>query len=616
MNKVKELIRNSKEVIKNFPFVLLSSFVATISFIAFNELDSIPHQDFCIRLAYVALLGNSLFFGLTVFGARYGKPLLSNSLGVLILVYYFYFLIPAGPPSDWTSLHSINFFVSAILFHLFSAFAPFIGKHDSATFWQYNKNLFLRLLRTKIFSGVLVFGIMLSILSIDQLFLTELDKRFYMYPSIVLSIIGSSFIFLLFSRKGLPQLLEKTSYPNFLKFFSQYILIPLLLIYVIILDIYGIKILLLQELPKGFVSLPIMAYCVIGILAILLTYPLQNKEKKNWISYFSKWFYILALPLLALLFTGIITRILDYGFTENRYFILVLGLWMTFISFYYIFLRNASIRMIPMSLFLVGLISLAAPYYNVFSTTNRSQFNQLNELLKNNDLLLENNTIAFDRPVKNDVVNRINETFHFLKNRSEKSKLEKYFNNQEKADKIFKEQNYLRNEFTNVINNSNHVSTKYTYCDIYSPTKVLNISEWEYIFPDILRSHEDEKEMIIERDTFLYTRKHDYKLVQQIKLKEAGEEEWLSLNISELLDNLKDTLNATYGNLNKKQTHHEELFIQGSLGSYTIKVVFFRLNLSSYSTPNEVSISNYESSILLLKKTKLNNTNTNQNELK
>ena len=55
MNKLKELIQKSKEVIKNFPFVLLSSFVATISFIAFNELDSIPHQDFCIRLAYVAL---------------------------------------------------------------------------------------------------------------------------------------------------------------------------------------------------------------------------------------------------------------------------------------------------------------------------------------------------------------------------------------------------------------------------------------------------------------------------------------------------------------------------------------------------------------------------------
>ena len=78
MNKLKELIQKSKEVIKNFPFVLLSSFVATISLIAFNELDSIPHQDFCIRLAYVALLGNSLFFGLTVYGARYGKQLLDN----------------------------------------------------------------------------------------------------------------------------------------------------------------------------------------------------------------------------------------------------------------------------------------------------------------------------------------------------------------------------------------------------------------------------------------------------------------------------------------------------------------------------------------------------------
>ena len=416
MKKLKTLVQNSKSVLFNYPFVVLSAIVATVSFIILNEIrlttENQTHEGIALRIGFLAMLGNSLFFGLTVMGIRYGKTLLWNCLGILFLCAYYFFLLPANF-EDWTILHKTTLLVCFILSHLFVAFAPFIGKHNAIQFWNYNKNLFLRALRTILFSGVFLGGILLSVLTIEELFLPDLDDRFYTYTAIVLSIFGSCFIFLLFNRNGLSQLMEKESYPKSLKFFVQYILLPLLLIYVCILDLYGVKILFLWELPKGVVSLPILIYCLTGILAILLTYPLQNDTKNNWIKRFSKWFYLLTFPLLVLLFVGICTRIMAYGFTEKRYFIFIVGLWMTFISCYYGIQRKTSIRMIPISLFFLGFFSLSLPYYNVFSTANRSQFNRLDELLLANGLFLnteladKNKIIAFDRPVQDSVAKRV-----------------------------------------------------------------------------------------------------------------------------------------------------------------------------------------------------------------
>jgi hypothetical protein len=100
-------------------------------------------------------------------------------------------------------------------------------------------------------------------------------------------------------------------YPFGLKVFSQYILLPLLLLYLIILYIYGGKIITLWDWPKGVVSWLIVAVSVIGIFTLLLIYPYGQKEENSWIKKITKVYYFLVIPLVVLLFLAISIRLAE-----------------------------------------------------------------------------------------------------------------------------------------------------------------------------------------------------------------------------------------------------------------------------------------------------------------
>ena len=99
-------------------------------------------------------------------------------------------------------------------------------------------NLFINIFLTAIFTGVLTGGVELAIVAVDQLFDFNFSDKIYLRVFYLLAIFGSSLIFLLFNEKGLEYLEKEGTYPVVLKFFTQYILIPLLIIYVVILYLY------------------------------------------------------------------------------------------------------------------------------------------------------------------------------------------------------------------------------------------------------------------------------------------------------------------------------------------------------------------------------------------
>ncbi|MFD2143966.1 DUF4153 domain-containing protein [Mucilaginibacter antarcticus] len=154
---------------------------------------------------------------------------------------------------------------------------------------------------------------------------------------------------------------KDNSYPNGLKVFTQYVLIPLATIYLAILLAYEAKILIQWNLPKGFVSYLILGYAVFGILSLLLVYPIREQEENKWLKSFARNFYLLLLPLLILLFVAVGTRVFEYGITEQRYFLIALALWLLFISIYFLLFKTQNIKVIPISLCLVTLITIYGP---------------------------------------------------------------------------------------------------------------------------------------------------------------------------------------------------------------------------------------------------------------
>ncbi|MDR7693300.1 DUF4153 domain-containing protein [Riemerella anatipestifer] len=234
-------------------------------------------------------------------------------------------------------------------------------------------------------------------------------------------------MFLLFEERSREE--ERTStvteFPIALKFFTQYILIPLLFIYLVMMYLYAAKIIFLWELPKGLVSITVISYSLVGIFALLLVHPLKNEDSKSWVKWFSKIFYFSLVPMLVLLFVAIFTRLFDYGVTESRYFVLLMAIWITLCTFYFIFRKKTSISFIPKSLMAFLIFALIFPYFNVFSASKRSQLNRLHQVLSENGLLV-NGKINFNKVIKRSVFYEISDAGRYLINRNAKDELAQY----------------------------------------------------------------------------------------------------------------------------------------------------------------------------------------------
>jgi hypothetical protein len=197
--------------------------------------------------------------------------------------------------------------------------------------------------------------------------------------------IFNTWFFLAGAPRNLDERISLDTYPKGLKIFTQFILIPLLLVYLAILYFYGGKIILTWDWPKGIVSYMIIAISVLGIFTNLLLFPIQDQKESTWIKTFYKAFYFLLFPLIVLLFLAIGIRIQDYGLTVNRYIILLMGIWLTFIVSYFIF-GPGKIKTIPISLAAFMIIGSFGPW-GMFSLSQSNQLDRLEKILKKESIL-------------------------------------------------------------------------------------------------------------------------------------------------------------------------------------------------------------------------------------
>ncbi len=359
-----------------FPLTLLFALIGTVSVIM--SIENIGDDMVRLKVILCASLGltSSLSVALWATYYRVKKTLASIvnlALCALVIVYY----LSLG--ERLTPLDGIRFFVLNVSLHLVVAFVLFVRNREVDEFWSFNKNLFIRIITSGIYSATLILGLNFAVLAIDNLFNVNVDER--LYPEIAVSILG---IFnTLFFLTGVPkhdELHLPLQYPKGLKNFTQFVLIPLVAIYLLILLAYEGKIVATFSLPKGWVSTLILVFSVLGILAMLLVYPLRNDDGNKWIKQLWRWYFWFLIPLLALLFWAILYRISLYGITVERYYVFILACWLTVITLYSILKPNYHIRFIPISLALVGFCSLYGPQ-SAGSVARYSQEHRLVELL-------------------------------------------------------------------------------------------------------------------------------------------------------------------------------------------------------------------------------------------
>ena len=596
IKKFREVFGKTDDVIREYSIVLVMAFVAAIATICYINFDgnSPENSFFYVKFGLVASLGISVMFALKILSQRIGKEIVLQLVGIVFLI-FFYFLLPAKE-KQFTEVYAFLLIPTFILSHLLVSFLPFVGKNLEVNFWQYNKNLFINIFLTAVFTGVLTGGIMLAITAVDNLFDFNFNSQYYSNTFSFLSIFGSCFIFLLFNEKGLPYLEKKADYPVILKFFTQYILVPLLLIYAVILYFYSAKILINWELPRGWVSYLILAYSVVGILAILLVHPLKQDSTKSWVKMFSKIFYYTLVPLIILLFVAIFTRILEYGYTEPRYFVLIISIWLTTVVFYFIFIPKQTIKFIPVSLFAFGVFSLTFPYLNTFMIAKRSQKNELMRTLSQKNIL-ENGKINFKKKISGEDADEISDKFIFLAKRNEnqfllnllssetKSKFQIENNNEEESLRF----SNIRSEFTSTkysIKEFNR-SNNYRNTRLVSRNQSIDISQYR---------------LLIKANVFANTKFSFEDNTFELEAPRNPVNTKLTLIYNKEEINLLPAIEQLFKNAPRSgEQTVENLSITKKVGDYEVKILFDSLLRTSAPNKKDEYMINSESIIILIK---------------
>ncbi len=467
-NRISNIIIKLKSSFQRFPeTALVSILLAVVGIILNREFnfsnDSIESLE---KLIMILILAVPI--------STYGKLLYENNNKIKIRIFVdiiaviILSVIYVNVPNPLDSKFMIRFFSLLISFLLMFSLIGYYKKENYSIFIiKLISNFFI----TFLYSLILYIGISSMIFTVEKLFELNLNSEIYLDIYILISTIFSITYFL----ARLPENDEKLKvimYPSVLKKLIFYIIIPLIIIYTLILYSYFIKIIMIKEFPINLLSHLVLWYGLISVLVLFFINKIKDKNK--FIKIFYKYFPLIFMVPLVMMFLAIFKRIFDYSITPPRYFVVVLGIWLFFSMSYIFFSKKLNSKAFPLLAIFLILISVYGPQSS-FTISKKLQENRFISLLESFDML-ENGEI-----IKNKNISEIQE--------SEISNFIKYFDEYSELNNIqILPENFEIDDMKKVFGfeYNYYYRNKYKNSDIinyyfYIENEIINISEFDYI---------------------------------------------------------------------------------------------------------------------------------------
>ncbi|WP_214658731.1 DUF4153 domain-containing protein [Candidatus Formimonas warabiya] len=347
------------------------------------------------RISGVLALGVPFSLSVSLLLERLGKEKyllfqIGTWLAELAFLYLYYLFL--FPDTDMVPVTRLLLLTLAMTLSFF--FIPYLPKRDH--FEIYVTSIITGAATTAFFTVVLALGLVATLFAVKSLLYSGMDSRLYADTWVLAWTIFAPLHFL----SNLPCLKDSFTREHFnkvIKIMLLYIVLPIITIYTIVLYAYFSKIIVTQVWPKGIVSYLVVSYTAAGIAAIFLATPFREENK--WVKVFTTGFTKLIFPLLGMMFISIGMRIGQFGFTENRYFILVIGLWATAIMIFLNFSKGKNNTVLPASLALVALLTVIGPW-NAFEVSKMSQSNRFVQIASKYDLIQNGQVVKNNRVVE------------------------------------------------------------------------------------------------------------------------------------------------------------------------------------------------------------------------
>ncbi len=229
------------------------------------------------------------------------------------------------------------------------------------------------------YASVLFGGLMLIDFAFETLMDVDPEHEFVIFA------LAFSF-FIVFPMLVFSRIQEDYKQSKILKILVINIVMPLLVAYTAVLYMYFIRMLVIWEIPSNMITNLVFWYVLIGIFTLFIANLYENGKK--WLKLFINVFPLLTILPLGLMFMAILIRIVNYGFTESRYTLLIIGTWELLVIGYLILYKKEKriIAVLPVSLAVISLLLVASPF-SMFNISKISQNKRFDELYENIETL-------------------------------------------------------------------------------------------------------------------------------------------------------------------------------------------------------------------------------------
>ena len=410
---LKKNFMNFENTLSRFP---VSTFMGlVIGVLICLVMDDYSFSEKLLGYVTTCLVGLFVFIFIEILNGKFNKSpkeisgMLSYIPGIVIVFLTYRFM-----GRTWDNEFSKNyiyFFGLCFFFIALSLIAEKYNNPKNHEFYVYRiiRSLFI----STLLSIVVWLGVSLIIFSIFMLFgLRGMDE--YILKAMALSL-GTLNLWIFLNNFPSEDSEDLWEEPQFgLKILNN-ILIPIELIFSLVLIAYFVKI-----IAQGVMPLRIVCYLalVYGILAFAIIFfsPEKRKNSNGLIRFY--------LPCSSLVFLGLMYytmghRIANFGLTENRYYVIIIGIYLTLFMIYSILFNKKSnvISIAVLALFI--LVSTIGPI-NSYNMSLNSQSKRFDKILERNNISTDLDISKLSRTDKNNLASILN----YFKHRDELGRLQ------------------------------------------------------------------------------------------------------------------------------------------------------------------------------------------------
>lgn len=383
--------------------------------------------------------------------------------------------------------------------------APFFNKsrHD-LEFWLFNYRLWGRIAYAFCAALILFLGVVAVLSCLEYLFSWELYKDQY----IDTGIISFTLFFPVLVLAGIPSSFEaeietETGGVRPIYYLLEYLVVPLILIYSLILYAYIVKIVMTRSLPQGKVAYLVSIYGCVGILAYLAGISTERTRGRFFKFFRAHFFKILIFP--AILFAvGITYRLQQYGLTEPRYLLVLCLIWFLLVILFSFTLRPQVLgKAIYISLPLL-LLSVSFGPWGVSNLPAIKQSERLRGILVENQIMRDGVITSGSHKISVKDQEQISGILDYLVRRKKTSLLKDWFSDTQHQKVLISQQPIDSKTITNFIgipyvdkNWRNNKDTLFNY--VIKKEDYLKTIGYDYCIPSIYMSVVNNQLQVITR---------------------------------------------------------------------------------------------------------------------